>query len=775
MKLLKSVFVLFFLVFSGKSLFGQSWDYEKYPRMNVEYIHLDADLRIGEDGLIEGDVLYEVRIKSNRTDSVRLHASGLNILQIAVNDDVKDYRVSDDELIIYLENSYDVGERIQLSIQYDSEPRFGVHMNSDATMWTSQLPKAVRHWLPVMDHPRVEFTADLNITHASHYDVVATGRRSSSELISVDEEVTTFSSNRPVPATSIAWAVGDFTQIATTTASVEGLAERDAAVFESRTDPQIYLYGESESVDRELLVEAASAYRQILDDLGAEFPYRDMHIVVLEEDYWEVRNDAAGIVFVYKPHGNLVQQIQHGIIGQWIGTYLRSEQWADSDAINILKADIAKRLFDFEIFEPADYEPYDRLSGYELSKWKHYLDSGDLDYLLADVAQIRDEILTDNNSVLDWQSFAMKIYENTGQPYFERFTPGEPERVDEEDKEPIVYTARIEWEEGASAAEIYFEARDIERVVTELATVKVEEVTLNEVREHEVTFTGTEDGVVINVSTALDNILLTVKDREDLVLDEVKPFYFWIHQLRYHEEIKRRAEAAAALSRFPENPDLQLALSDILMDESEPEVVAAILTSISELTQGASGTDERFLRYSSSGHPDEVRKAAVEALAHFHGNESVISRLRNTIIQTTNRDLRRSAIYSLDQVTDASRFASIAEDLVTRDPVLKDVPLILSLLAEKGEGELAVNLASTFVAGEFPYETRKQSLDIMLEIDQSASNWMNRLPDLLSDRNPRIRYQAVAALDKLNAQQKQEIVRNHLDDEHDARIRNAMN
>ena len=774
MKLLKSIFVLFFLVFSGESLFAQSWDYEKYPLMNVELLHLDADLRISEDGLIEGDVLYEARIKNERADSVRLHSSGLNILLVSVNGEVLDYRISDDELIIYLENSYKTGEHIQLRIQYDTEPQFGVHMNSNGTIWTSQLPKSVRHWLPVMDHPRTELTTVLNITHASRYEVVATGRRGSSELISVDEEVSTFSTNIPVPATSLGWAVGDLNLVTSTTASVERLTDEDAAIFERRADPQIYIHSELGQVESDLINDAASAFRHIQNDLNVEFPYRDLHIVVLEEDFWEVRNDAAGIVFVYKPQGNLVQQIQHGIIGQWIGTYLRPEQWADADAINILKADVAKRLFDFDILEPAEHKPYHWLSGSELSKWEQFLDTGELDLLLADFSQMKDRFYQENNMLLDWQTFAMKIYEHTGQPYFERYTPDEPEIEGAEDADPIVYTARIEWEEGANAAEIYFEAQHVERVVTELVTVQVEEITFNEARRHEVTFTGTEDGVVINVSPALENLLLTVEGRDDLFLEEEKSFYFWIHQLRNHDDAERRANAAYALSQFSENPDLQLALTDILMDESEPAVVAAILTAISKLTQGASGTDDRFMRYSTSEYPLAIQKAAVEALAYFEGNEMVINRLRNTIIQTSSKELRQSAIHSLDRVTDAARFGQIVEDLVTREPVLREVPLMIRLLAQKGEGERAVDLATTFVSDEFPHDIRKKILDIMLDIDQSSSNWMDRLPGLLSDRNPLIRKQAISALEKLNAQQRQEIVSAHLDNEHDARIRNAM-
>ena len=767
------IFITFFLFgFFSQTLIAQTWDYEKYPLLDVKYSHLDADLRIHEGGLIEGDVLYTARIRAERTDSVRLHASAMNIILVSVNDEEKEYRMYDDELIIYLDSSFLIDDEINIRIQYDTMPGFGVHRNANGTIWTSQLPKTTRHWLPVVDHPRVEFVTEFNITHPTGFNVVANGRRGSSDLISVDEEVTRFTSNGPVSAASLAWAVGELPLIASTTGTGNFSSDTNFSAFQRRSDPQIYLYSESSTTESDLLTEAASAFQKIQQELGVNFPHRDLHIVVLEEDYWEIRPDAAGLIFVYKSKENLVQQIQRGMIGQWFGSHLQTEQWADADAINILKADLALRLFELNLETDDGYEPYQAFTASQLSLWQNNINTGELDFLLADMNHVKSALFTQESNILDWQTFSLMIYEKTGRPYFEGFTPIDVDEEFEIPDEPIIYSARIEWEEGETTAEIHFEA--VTESVSELVTATLREETFNEVKEHEVTFTGYSDGVVVNVSPVLENITLTIESRDDIQLVEVKPLYFWIYQLRNSDDVVRRVQAAEAFSTFPENPDIQLALADILMDEDEPEVVAAILTSMSQLTRGASGTDDRFLQYSSADRPLPVQKAAVDALAYFEDNERVISRLRTVVLQAADEELRQKAIYSLENITDTARFASLVQDLSTREPVLRHVPLMLDLLAEKGEDERAVEIANTFVAEEFPYSIRKGSLEVLLKYDHSPSNWMDRLPVLLADNNPLIRYQSAQALEKLNSQQRNQIVDDRIDNEYDARVRIAL-
>ncbi len=759
---LKESILFLFLFFISFNLYAQSWDFEQFPRLKVDLTHMDAEIRITDQGFIEGDVHYRGTMRQSRSDSITFHAVGMNIISVAVNGQNKQYRADDDRIVIMLNETLVRNQTVNIRIQYDTMPGFGVHMNSNGTIWTSLLPKTTRHWLPVIDHPRVAFTFEIAFTHPTGKTMIASGRRGSSELVSVDEEMTAFSSTRRVPASALSWAVGEFREIQSTSAQAGGFP-----AFERRSDPQIYIYNESESLRPTILESAADAFQRVQRELGTDFPYRDLHIILLEEDYWETKNYGAGVLFLKESGDDIEQQIQKGVLAQWMGSHIREEQWNDASAILFMQAHFANRLFDFDMKTDSESGPYSQFSGGTLSAWQYFLQDADLGLFIDDALFTLSELLSQSTRTLSWHDFASLIYEKTGQPYFTGFDLPEPEvRLASESYE---YAARIVWEEGSGTAEIHFEA--LGRPIDELVTVRVTEVTFTDTRSHEVTFSGESDGMVLNISAGVENLILHIDYRDDITLHVEKPYLFWVYQLRNDDNPKRRADAARGLSRYTENPDLQLALNDLLQFETDSEVVAEIVRSISRLTAGASGTDERFIQFTSAQQPAAVQLAATEALANFANNERVISRLRTIVIQTNNPDIRREAIYSLSEAATVDQFQGYVSDFVTRENVLSEVPLLLRLLAEKGGAEAAVDISSTFISTEFPFAIRHAVLDIILEFDQSPTNWNNRLPGLLTDNHPRIRYSAARALDRLNAQQRRQIVEQRIDDEFDARVR----
>ncbi|MCC5941097.1 MAG: hypothetical protein JJU37_06095, partial [Balneolaceae bacterium] len=103
MRICISVIILSFIVVF--SLKAQNWDFEKYPKLDVELTHLDADIRIQENGMIEGDLLYNARVLSHQLDKIRFDAARMSIHSVSVNEVQKDHRFEDHTLIIELENS----------------------------------------------------------------------------------------------------------------------------------------------------------------------------------------------------------------------------------------------------------------------------------------------------------------------------------------------------------------------------------------------------------------------------------------------------------------------------------------------------------------------------------------------------------------------------------------------------------------------------------------------------------------------------------------------
>lgn len=763
MKIKSILFTLLFFFCIPALIYSQDWDYEKFPKLDIDLQHLNADIHIDEFGAIEGDVLYRATVNIDDPDSLVFDASRLNIIGVWVNDQDREFSALDDQLVIYLDEVFAQGSVLNIRIQYEANPKFGVLRDVNRTTWTSQLPKTTRHWLPVIDHPRAQFTTELVFTHPSGNTFVANGRMVNSGVISVEEATTTYTTNNPISATSLAWALGDFNEIFSGTVNrLQGNG--------NQLPIQVHVYSESDlQSDTDLAGLATNAIQSVRDNLRTPYPYRDLNIVVLDDDFWETKWFGAGVIFVYRDHGYIEQQIQRGVLSQWIGLSFREEQWSDADAIQATHSMIVNQLFDFEPILDYRIEPYDIFSLYNYSKWSQFMESNELPRFKSSLQSAFNEILNDSRNVLGWRELSEIIYSQTGQPFFEGFDPEDLETTEEDS---IVYTAGIDWNETGNTVQINFEA--VNQSVDELVSVSVEEIGFQETRQHDVTFTGQSDGSVVNVSSGIENIKLSIANRDDIQLNVEKPFMFWINQLRNDTDPQERVEAAKGLANYTDNPDLQLALDDILRVESNPNVYAEIVRSLAKLTSGASGMDERFLRYSSSDQNSAVRIAAVEALSAYPNDERVISRLRSIILQPNNSDLQKAAIRSLAEVADPERFNTIAGNLVSQEPVLHHVPLILQLLAEKGQEESAVEMASTFITDQFPYEVRRKALEVILEYDRSSGNWQERLPTLFSDNHPGIRYRAASAFQYLNGSARNSLLEQVLQEEYDARVRTVL-
>lgn len=757
--------LVFSVIFSN--LQAQDWDYEKFPELNVTFTHLDADIRISEDPVISGDIVYTAEVLRKRVNRVRFHAVGMNIISVEVNGAPKSHRFRNNFLILDLENSYDLGDIIQIRIQYDTNPNFGIHKNTSGTIWSSLLPNSLQHWLPVFENPQITLTSDIVFTHPSDISVVANGRNIGTEVLSVNESATAFSSNRGIPVTGIAFAAGEFrNSVSTLGSGINGQVSIPG--FGRNTDSHIHLYSEIEYTDMEnLLTHAAKRFNAVKDFLSVAYPFRDLHIVILEEDFMEVKSYGAGIIYLYNNRGDLKSQLDRAIPAQWAGVYMREHQWEHPEAILFLQAFLIGYLFDSEFsLGEAVSKPYHKLSDNELYEWVQFIRSNQSEDLRENFSLIREQLFNRGSMALDWYQFALDIYSESGRNYFDGVKLIETTFEDDPISE---YEVLIQWDELENRLQIYFESQL--NPINELVTVELVEIYLSGQRVHELSFTGEKDGVVVSVSPSIEYVKFNIKDRDDLNLNVKKPYLFWISQLRDDPDSESRADAAKGLSSIRNNPDIQLALNDILRTETNPIVFSEILRSMAILTDGASGTEERFIQHSSNEQNPEVQLAAVEALANYRDNERVIGRLNSIITQTNIEEVRLQAIKSLAAITTVDRFRSLAQNLIHRERVLNKVPYILNELAIKGEVSQAIEMAESFLSDVFPYLVRLGTLEFIQKYDHSESNWMSRLPVLLTDHHPGIRMAATKSLQSVNTQQRARLKSSVIENEFDERIR----
>jgi len=742
--------------------------------MPAEFRHLDAEIRVSDTGLIEGDILYSLIIKDELADSLILDAPGIEIISVELQNEPVDSYINTDKLIVDLPQRFERGRNISLRIQYRSNPDFGVHQTSRGSFFTSNLPLSTSHWLPVVDHPSVEFTAEFIFIHPASKLLVMNGRRGEDSVLSVDEEVTVYSINRAVSPTGLNWVLGDLVSVSST-AGNDWLKETDpeiASGFSGRSTSRIFLYSEV-NLDNgnEIITTTAELLLRMQQETGISYPFRDLQLILLQDDYWETKPYGSGIVYLFNNRGDIMEQVKEAIVSQWFGAKLRERQWTNTDAIQLLRASQLFKLDYKPVARDRTPEPYHVFDSYELMPWINFIESRkDRDAWDKKLSEVTSSLFMSGTYVMSYNDLANEIYNISGIPMFNGITPDEPEV---ERDSVHVYTADILWETGSETVEITFQAENTP--VNELVNVTAGEITSAGVRPQQFTFTGENDTIVLSISPFTENVTLDVPDNKNVRLSVNKPFQFWVYQLQNSGDVTSRAEAAEKLAEYSDNPDLQLALTDFLRNEENATVLAQILRSVSSVTKGASGTQQLFLQYLETNHPDSVRIAATEGLTHFPGDEQIISRLRSTLVQTGSSAVRKAAARSLYDVTEPEAFRNIMERSITEDQALNDVPYMLNLLAKKGEDDSAVRFGETFLSDNFPYEIRKGVLDLIQQYDDSSEErWHSRLQRLLFDRDPRIRYYSANALKLLSAERATEILDRRLSEEYDERVRRKL-
>ena len=749
----KLLFTLFLIsLLCVPVLSAQIFDYDKFPKLDFKTEHLEGDLRVDDRVTIEGDIEYTIRFQIGNIDSLVLHAVKMTVEDVLFNDRTADFEVVDDQLVIFIDEEIQRNDVATVRIRYTAEPLFGIHQNYLGTVFTSLLPTSSRHWLPGIDHPSLSFTTDLSFIHPSARQVISNGGLENNEVAAVDEESTTFRNRFPVTPASLFLAIGEF----------------ENTVIEN-SNYTVIISSEVPGIDQDQAENLAAAAIELMeyftDYTGADYPYSALRIVILNDLKWEVRNYAGGIVLADLDQ-NLEDQVKYGVIGQWAGLIASEMQWSEPEAVQILKgylANAAGTELSGDWQKTVDESLYNAFHIADLDKWKYYLTSNPD---LESVIEISlDRLFSGGGTHYDWTSFSRILYETTGQPFFDspRFTL--PEREVESEYR---YFAQMDWDEVENEVVIRFTAEG--DAVDELVTVNAIEYSLNERRERTLDFTGTEEEVVVSVTPGIENLQLKITERDDVSLDQEKPFMFWIYQVQNDNNPENRAEAAVGLRQYTDNPDLQLALLDMLNIETNPIVYAEMIRTLSFATAGASGTEQIFLERGTTNQPEVIQAASATALAAYSGNHQAISRLRGLAQNSEYEEVRRRSLAALADITEPSNYRNIVETLMLRDNLLQEVPYMLTLLAEAGEIESAVRFSETFLSREFPIEVRLAVLDLVLEHDQSARSWENRLENLLRDRDPRIRYRVADALGRVSAEVRNDLVKKILPEEFDERV-----
>lgn len=765
----KFILTVFMVLLGWNNGKGQSFDHASYPQLDFDFRHLELTLGLQPQNLnIDGAATYQLQANVSGADTVTLNAARLDISSVTVNDEQVDFSLHNDSLLIPLSQPSQSGENYELYIRYSGSPRFGLLQNSNGTVWTSQLPRAQRHWVPIVDNPHVTLQTTFNISVPAGYTVQASGRKTGQESVSVDVVSYHFASREEIPASGLAFSVGRYK---TDSISI-GKSNLVLSVEQALTD----------SLDSAaLLGTARKMISSIENELKQNYPYGQLNIVLMEDHNWETKSWGVSTVFLYKNRGSLQAQLLRGLLGQWYGVYQRESQWKYADVMTLHQVLTQYTLVDSTAIlkekdsPDADSTIYSEYGPREWNQWQYSWPEWGEESLKRVIAQEQNRGLKELPKVVQWQDYAEFWYRRSGQPFMEspEFSSiSEPtESAVEEVTDSVVY--RVEYSLNESMDQVTFSFNAQQGTYNKLTSLTAYEVYPSKTDTSEVTFTGAKDSVIVSISPTVNTVKLEVPQGLKLRLEEYKPASFLINELRNAETVKQRAQAARKLGYHDNNSDLQLAIQDFMNKEVEPEVRASLLRSLGEITKGAAGTEQIFLDALNDQQP-EVRNAGLMALQHYPENSKVYNRVEQLAVNADSMATFQKATQVLTTLSTVEEFSAFTEKVIQQDTIGYHAVFAVQELANMGAVDEAVEKASVFLDEEYSYDIRRRGLNILRQHDNSPANWLKRTDQLFTDADPRIRYLFIKALGQHMNQEIQQFLQESNQDEYDARVYQAI-
>ncbi|NIT56759.1 MAG: hypothetical protein GWN00_11150 [Aliifodinibius sp.] len=92
-----------------------------------------------------------------------------------------------------------------------------------------------------------------------------------------------------------------------------------------------------------------------------------------------------------------------------------------------------------------------------------------------------------------------------------------------------------------------------------------------------------------------------------------------------------------------------------------------------------------------------------------------------------------------------------------------------------GQVENAIEQANLFTERPFSYDIREAALQILIQHDHAASNWLARAEELFEDADPRIRFLVVKGMKQNMNDEIRTYLMDYRPDEYDARVHQKIN
>lgn len=302
-----------------------------WPRdrvVDVQHIALDLALDI-EQKSVSGTATHTVEPFNDGLRTVPFDAVEMRIEAVRVDGEPAKFSYDGQELRVDLGKERARGERIEIAIEYSATPRLGLYFvgpdegypDKPVQVWSQCQDEDSRYWFPCYDHPSQKQTSEIRVRVPSHWFALSNGTLEEERDNGDGTKTFHWKQDRPHSTYLMTLAAGEFTRI---DASREGLT--------------IDYFVEAKDVeDGERTFKDTPAMIEMFERLtGVPFPWaKYSQIVVRDFVFGGMENTSAttmteNILVDRKAAKDYTSDplISHELAHQWFGDLLTCRDWS---------------------------------------------------------------------------------------------------------------------------------------------------------------------------------------------------------------------------------------------------------------------------------------------------------------------------------------------------------------------------------------------------------------------------------------------------------------
>ena len=742
--------------------FARSRDYD----LQHSKIALKFDV---EQRKVIGDVTHSVSVVKDDTTKLVFDSVGLTIESVTVNKTAAKFETTPTKLIVPLGSAAKKGDRFEVEIKYQGKTSKGAYFilpdkdypNQPKEIWTQGESEDARYYLPTYDYPNDRLTTETILTVPAAWITVANGK-----LVAVKEagngmKTWTWQESLPSSTYLITVVAGEFDEVKdvwrgkpVTYYAPKGRGDR-LKVNYGRTPQMLELFSKKFGVDYPW-----EKYAQVMVD---DFVAGGM------ENSSATTNTSSSLVHPLLAAEYTTGQdplISHELGHQWFGDLVTCKDWGNI-WLNESFATFLETVWSENYF-PKDQAEYERWGG--IREW---FQEGDLWNKPIVRHDFDDSSEFDGNAYSKGGLVLYMLRHQIGEEAFYRglkhylevnrgknVVTADLTKAIEEETHINVDQFFTQWIYGAGAPkfdlsyayddakhQITLHVKQTQKVEGRVGLFRIPTdvaiTTASGSKTYPITVSKAEEAFALPADSAP---LMVLFDQGGHILKQTefhKEKKEWLYQLKNAGELSDRIEAAQALAKLKDDPDVDGVLGEAVRSDKTwgVRVEAADALGGRKIAAGA----KQLLDALNSNSEPWVRNRIVAALGNFADNAEINAKLESVAKEDKSFRARGAALQALGKIKAPNALATLNATVAgdSPDDFLRNAAL--RAMGPLGDDHAVPTLKEWVAVGK-PIETRRAAIYSLARLKKDDKDITQLIASYLPEPRAPFRFSVIFAL-----------------------------